>query len=147
MKAFRARFRKASVASAEGLNYEPLPDELLARYILSRNHFNSSRAKPLAFEPPKDLRLSVFRIFGLGEPQIWDLGYRHVAEPSNRTLYARADFSVSLVNRLALNVHRSDSPPRHADIVGWPSSKNERMSIAQQLAAESSLSFAPKATP
>jgi hypothetical protein len=143
--AFLSRFRAASAECSEGLAYEPLPDEPLARFILSKKHFTSTRVRPQAFEPPeKELQLSVFRTCGLNESRIWELGRKLVAEPRERTLYARANLSVGPVRNLNLGVRRCEPPLRHADIGGWPASKSERMSLAQQLAAESVLSIAPR---
>jgi hypothetical protein len=71
----------------------------LARYLLSRSHFSrlQDRVKPSAFMPPSDLKLSVFRIAGLAEREVWSIGQRYVADPQAKKVYGRADVLVSHV--------------------------------------------------
>lgn len=124
-----------------------LPNEVVSRYILSKNHFRSTdhSVKHHAFEPPKHNKsLSVFRIQGLPEDHVWQLGFIHVATPQNRNLHARADVAVRVITRLNLRILPKEPPPRHANIIDWPDEKHLRISIAQQLAAESSLKIHPK---
>jgi hypothetical protein len=142
-KAFRALFRRASVESFQNLDYEPPPEEPLARYLFHASQFTSERVKARAFEPPVDLRLSVFRTRELSEPRRWELGRRFATSVKNKTLRGRADLSVSAVSRFSLRTLRDEPPPRHAVVTGWPDTKDARMSVAQQLAAESALVIAP----
>jgi hypothetical protein len=110
--------------------------EALARYVLSRRHFSSQsgKLKAAAFIPPPNNRLSVFRIAGLLESEIWHLGEREVAQPANRTIHGRGDLRVNDIEVRHLVIEPDDHPRRHADIVGWPSDKAEQKAIAQLLA-------------
>jgi hypothetical protein len=124
------------------LNSTPDPTETVARYIFDRNHFapDKARVKPKAFEPAAVDRLtSVFRIVGLTDAQIWDLGVQHVESVRGRASLARADIAISKIVNLGLQVQASEPPPRHANIAGWSNEKDANMSIAQQLAAEARL--------
>jgi len=121
-------------------------NEVVARYLLSSSDYsvNNSRVKPRAFEPsPKDQSTSVFRIDGLSENEIWDIGTRYAAEPSGRQLHARADLTVSNILNLNLAIHPKEPPVRHALISGWSDEKHARMAKAQELAAQASLKLKP----
>lgn len=58
-------------------------------------------------------------------------------------MHARADLSVRSIQALQLVVTSDQPPPRHAQIQGWPMEKSAIMSLAQELAAESSLTLPP----
>ena len=129
--------------SLESLAAECLPHEIVARFLLSSSHFRASdrRVKPIAFDPsPIDGTTSVFRTLGLKEADIWALGDDHVARPQHRNIHGRADLTVGFIQSLTLNVMATPPPPRHASIGDWPPEKHSRLSIAQQLAAEATLS-------
>ena len=118
------------------------PNESLARYLTHKNHFyhRDNAVRYLAFMPRTDLRLSVFRIDGLELDEVWEIGQREVIDvsPQLKTLYGRADIKASKVREFNLEIHPSNTPPRHADICGWPE-KAKHKSVAQQLAAEAKL--------
>ena len=118
------------------------PDEVVTRYLLSSSHYsvNNSRVKPRALEPsPSDQSTSVFRVNGLGEDEIWDMGTRLVVGQRAEQLHARADISVSDVLNLSLSTRPDEPPVRHALIYGWSNEKHARMAKAQELAATASL--------
>lgn len=145
-RSFLARFRPASDESFKLLETDCRPNEIAARFILSRSHYRSSnlRVKPIALEPSgEDRSTSVFRIVGLSEPQIWRLGSTFVAEPRKRNIHARAELTVESIQALTLVITPSEPPPRHALIRDWPADKSAAMSIAQQLAAECTLVLHP----
>ncbi|PIU22971.1 MAG: hypothetical protein CO103_06150 [Chloroflexi bacterium CG_4_9_14_3_um_filter_45_9] len=118
-------------------------NESLARYLTHSNHYHvpTSSVKPKAFEPPADLRLSVFRIDGLTIEDVWRIGQLKMINsmPQPRTLHGVADIKASAVQDLNLTVDPDNNPLRHASIVGWPEDKSERKSITQQLAARAKL--------
>jgi len=121
---------------------DPTPDELTARYLHQRDHFApvSGRVKPRAFHPaPKDHKTSVFRISGLSENEIWRFGEVYVAAVVERKILARAEVSVGQVDGIGLRVETDEPPPRHANITGWASEKDQWMSQAQELAALATL--------
>jgi len=102
--------------------------------------------KPRALEPSRhDNSTSVFRTVGIAEDEIWVLGRLVVESASDRLILARADLVVANANQLGLRVERSEPPPRHANITGWPEEKDKRISLAQQLAAKAELVIRPPA--
>jgi hypothetical protein len=52
--------------------------EAIARFITSKRWYSREKnaVKPQAFMPPSDLKLSVFRIDNLSEPEIWEIGFK-----------------------------------------------------------------------
>jgi len=54
--------------------------EVIARYITSKSGYSRQKdiVKPQAFMPPPNLKLSVFRIDNLSEPEIWKIGIKKV---------------------------------------------------------------------
>jgi len=114
--------------------------ENLARYIFQKNHFSSQNntVKYAAFMPPPSNRLSVFRILGLAENEIWRIGYE-VGEKSVRSLLGRADIKALSVIEAELHIDADDIPPRHADIIGWPEEASAIKLKAIELAEKAQL--------
>ena len=77
----------------------------------------------------------MFRVDGLTEDHIWNLGDTYVSVPSGNQLRARAELSVEQIMDVGLRLVPAEPPPRHANIEGWPEEKDARMSRAQELAA------------
>ncbi len=117
--------------------------EAIARFITSKRWYSREKnvVKPQAFMPPSDLRLSVFRIDNLSEPEIWKIGFKKVIDKMNqpRNLHGRADIQALNILENNLQIDPDNTPPRHANIIGWSDLKEERKSIAQELAAKASL--------
>jgi hypothetical protein len=114
--------------------------ENLARYIFQRNHFSSQNhtVRYAAFMPPPSNHLSVFRISGLAEHEIWKVGHE-VGEKSARSLLGRADIKALSVIEAGLNIDADDIPPRHADIIGWPEEDSAIKLKAIELAEKAQL--------
>ena len=88
---------------------------------------------------PSREEVSVFRIDGLSETAIWEIG-SDVASKRDRTLYARGDTKAFDVIKLGLEIRPNEPPPRHADLVGWPENDKPRQKlIALQVAAVATL--------
>lgn len=87
--------------------------------------------------------LSVFRVQGLGETEIWDIGRNYVSRPQGKTLRGRGEVTASLVQQQGLVVEADDIPPRHANVLGWPLEKSARKLIAVELANQASLRICP----
>ena len=120
--------------------------ESLARYLTQSNHIRrlDQTVSPRAFDPPHDLRLSVYRTDGLSTEKVWEIGQVHVVERMTppRNLYGMGSIKASAVRAVHLDVEPEEGPPRHACIFGWPDGpegKPERMSLAQELAATATL--------
>ena len=109
----------------------------LARYIYTRSQFRASdhTVKYSAFIPPEDRRLSVFRIAGLQDVEIWEIGERL----RSQTLLARADIEPALVKTIGLGIEADEVPPRHANIIGWPEEESAIKLKAMELAKEAEL--------
>ena len=59
----------------------------------------------------------------------------HRLSPSHNASKARADLTAQHVASVGLRVMQSPPPPRHAHVFGWPTDRDEMMSVAQELAA------------
>ncbi len=122
------------------------PEELLTRYITTKRHFSRDKhiVKPQAFHPMPNpqtsiLETSVFRVSGVQDQEIWNIGEREVAQKSDRNLHARADILTSKVFEKDLDVNPDDIPPRHAIIIGWPEEESKWRMIAVEIAADAKL--------
>ena len=119
---------------------EPVtPSEVLSRFIMQTNwcSLSDNRVKYAAFMPnPKNGETSVFRISGISDREIWEIGHREVELRRDKPVLGRADVGSSFVVTKGLNVVPSEPPVRHANIVGWPEEKSEQRLIALELAAE-----------
>lgn len=123
--------------------FDQIPErgEILTRFIVSSKHFSSTRVKADAFLPPSDTpETSVFRTAGMDPPGIRERG-AIVGEGSGRGLKAWADLLAGVVFDVGLDVRPDNRPERHASIVGWPGAKDQQISLAQQLAAQATLSL------
>ena len=108
----------------------------LARYATEKGRFGSDGGvKPKLFEPNRNLELSVFRIDGLDRARIREIGVA-VAErhPSARRLHGWGEIAASDVANAGLRTAHDDTPPRHANVVGWPEDAAERKLKTQILA-------------
>lgn len=117
-----------------------LPEEKLARFIFSSSHFSSQnfRVKHNAFLPTSAGEASVSRISDLPEPDIWPIG-SVIATQRGQTLYARGDLLAHDVRQVQLDVTPAEPPPRHANIVNWPTDKSAQKLRAMELAEKAKL--------
>lgn len=120
--------------------------EPLARYLTQSSYYsaNAQIVKPKAFEPPTNLRLSIFRVDGLTIDEIWENGQKNVIDkmPIPANLWGYAQIAASVVTDVNLSIVSDEPPPRHACIIGWPEGaerKSERMLLAQLLAKKARL--------
>ncbi len=113
-------------------------DETVSKYQLEKDDLRQDGTlRYKALLPGRDGKRSVFRICGLTELEIWDLGLEKVAMIRCLPLLGRFDLKAALVYDQKLNILPDEDPrSRHADIVGWPAEKDKTRSIAQVLAAE-----------
>lgn len=123
-----------------GLPINVLDQEKLTRFLTSSSQYNARMAKPAAFLPnQKNGETSVFRMDGGSPQELWLVADTYI--PKTRTVHGAAIVSTSVVREARLNVVSQEPPPRHANIVGWPTSetdpdlaKAERLKCAQMLA-------------
>ncbi|MFM7516787.1 MAG: hypothetical protein ACKO3V_07585 [Pirellula sp.] len=120
-------------------NIPPVADnELLARFIC---HSDERRAdgtvKHKLFLPYSHVDLSVNRHREATADETWQVGF-DVAAERQRPLYGLANIRASSCQRETLSVKAVPllpKNPNHADIVGYPPSKEDQMAIAKVLAA------------
>jgi len=119
---------------------EPItPSEVLSRFIMQTNWYRLSdnRVRYAAFMPnPKNGETSVYRISGISDREVWEIGDREVGLRRDKPILGRADIGASFVISKGLNVVPSEPPIRHANIIGWPEQKSEQRLVAIELAAE-----------
>ena len=118
--------------------------EQIARYILSKSYFSTTNraVKYGAYLPAPNGETSVYRISGLSEEEIWEIGQEDVAKPSRRTLYARGDTPANVIMKTGLTLVPETTPhPLHANIVKWPSDKDEQKMLALEIVNEAVLAL------
>ena len=116
--------------------------EQIARYILSKRYFSVSNrtVKYGAYLPAPNGETSVYRISNISEKGIWDIGCKYVAGPSKRTLHARGDTAAVAITKTGLEIASETTPhPLHANIVNWPSEKDEQKMLAVEIANKATL--------
>jgi hypothetical protein len=129
------------------------PHELVTRFIYSAEHFAATTGRvraaaisPLAHRVSGRLETSVYRVDSLPEPDVWAICAAHVDNTAAaRIMKARATCDAGLVLAQGLTFDPDGQPhPRHANIVGWPSTKNEQKNLQQRIVAEMKLDLRPK---
>ena len=111
-----------------------LSSENLSRFVFKKTHIRSNNEVHWrAFDPPRNLRLSVFRTSDISEEEIWTYG-ENIAIQRAKPLEGRADITMSSIKYTELDVIADASPSKHANIVNWPQKKDEKMEIAMRLA-------------
>jgi hypothetical protein len=91
---------------------------------------------------PRNGETSVFRVSRLSDAEVWGLGNNHVARLRNRTIKARADIKVQMVESVGAEkghasltvVPETSTHLLHANIVGWPEDESAVQMIAVTLA-------------
>ncbi len=148
------RFLKQFLRRFIGSDLEPKlpvvvqPQELIARFIFSREHFAETLGlvKAKAFLPNKNgevFETSVFRITTLSNDAIWEIGNKIRTEK----VKARGEVIHSAIQRIGLRVESApEDHPRHAVIVGWSGTKHEMLMLATLLSKEASLHVAHATT-
>lgn len=122
-------------------------DELLARFATQSSQFRKDLSvKQDLFMPHPHRELSVMRHRDATEAEIWDAGENLVRgfDPV-RSLYGRADIQCHdcVIGDLRVVTRPIPHNPNHADIEGWPESKEDKKSLAQKLAASASRLIEP----
>jgi hypothetical protein len=117
------------------------PSENLSRYLLERSKFaaEANRVKYSAFMPAKTGAVSVFRTTELPDVEIWAIGGEHIEPKIRKSVLARAEFEAGIPIGCNLQVVPDEPPPRHANIVGWPSEPSAVRLRAMQLAEKATL--------
>lgn len=116
------------------------PWEQLARFPHQSNHFrHDGSVKARHYEPEFNhsegrFETSVWRSEGLTDNEIRQIAQEHIID-KGRKCYGITRCRAAGPIGLRLQVIVDEPPPHHAVIVGWPGEKEERQSLAQELAA------------
>ncbi len=122
--------------------FELAASELVARFILSKNHLSKSRGKPKrnAFDPSPYDELSVVHSTGLSDSEVWQIGRQTLNDqPERSKILGRADIPVKALVERKLHAIRDDNPfKRHTSVIGWPSpaDPDERRQVRVQISLE-----------
>lgn len=115
-------------------------EEMLARFIMRKDWIRraDNTVKQDAFIPPTDLQLSVTRHCGISTDQLNQFG-KAVANQRALEFHGRADIETKdvITNGVKAVAWPLDDNKNHAHIIGWPVDKENRKTIAQELAAAS----------
>ncbi len=120
--------------------------EQISRFILSKRYFSVSNrtVKYGAYLPAPNGETSVYRISNISEKEIWGIGRDYVAGPSKRTLYARGNTTAVVITKTGLGIVPETTPhPLHANIVNWPSEKDEQKMLAMEIVNDAKLAISP----
>ncbi len=120
--------------------------EQITRYILSKSHYSkvNRTVKYAAYLPAPNGETSVYRTSELAEADIWDIGQEYVAQPREKTLYAKGYTTASVIINTGLSVVPETTPhPLHANILSWPSEKHEQKMLALEIANQATLTLHP----
>jgi hypothetical protein len=123
-----------------------LPSDRFSRFIHQKGDYSvdNNKVKANAFNPPRtSSRLSIFLTESLTEKEIWTIAENCVDDPPNKVTKARGDLKESVVTSAGLTIDFDDNPPRHANILGWPQEKSERMLLAKKISDPSVLVVKP----
>ena len=117
----------------------PVADnELLARFILNSNEKrDDGNVNHKLFMPYKLTELSVNRHREASPEETWTIGF-DIASQRYKTLYGLADIRASSCCHGTLQVIPDPILPRnpnHANIAGYPPTKEDQMALAKVLAA------------
>ena len=107
-----------------GLPEHVADTEPLSRFLTSDSQFSSVMAKPAAFMPgPSDAKTSVFRQGRNPAQALWETADREIG--GGRRVRAVAIVTAGAVRQAQLDVEVHEPPPRHANIIGWPTAAND----------------------
>lgn len=113
-------------------------NELLARFILNSNETRADgTVKPKLFLPYSMVELSVNRHREASANETWKCG-EAVASKRSKSLYGFANIRACNCRIESLDVVSKPilpENPNHADIIGYPSKKEDQISLAEKLAA------------
>ena len=118
-----------------------LDSEHLAHFILEQNKIRGDgTVHHRALMPStKTGNKSVFRVDGLDDHVVCDLGRKEVGQPQGRLILGWADLVALDVREQKLKVRPDEPPSRHALVEGWPPAIEDQRTVAMVLAQRASL--------
>lgn len=109
---------------------------VVARFLFQKGHYSAQKGivKPGAFLP-KNGQTSVFEISGLAEADVRLIG-ETAGTPRGRNPRGRGELGTRDVTAAGLLFVRDDVPPRHGNLLGWPSQGEEVKARCKAVAVE-----------
>jgi hypothetical protein len=108
----------------------------LARFLFQKGHFSrdNNAVRPGAFLPQNG-QTSVFDIVGLATHETAALGDA-IGQQRGKPPKGRGEFDYRHVTEVGLQFDRDDTPPRHGNLIGWPSEGPELKARWKAIAAD-----------
>ena len=143
------RFAATSVTSSppdDPFSQPVQPEETLVRFAHDERHHGvqdgAAFVKGQLFAPNRLGQVSVWRIDGLEEAEIWAIWDRNCPPVfKDKPVRGRAQLLARVVvDHPPLRLDATNDPPGHVDIVGWPmgdENKRHQLSLRNDLAAAS----------
>lgn len=116
-------------------------DEDLARVLRSSGHYTSTYVKGPAFLPAKDGQTSVIRHGAEPREDLWRAAETVLGESVK---HGAAICKAKVIRAERLDVVAAEPPPRHANVIGWPTNDDPELQKAQQ--KEIALAIASQST-
>ncbi len=152
----RKIFWRSSIDSTRHSAGEPLepivPTEPITRFIHYSSYYTEStgRVKAAAIAPARNtqanrLETSVYRASEATSAELWDICGAFVDDPAReRVMRARATCTAEAALATGLLIDADGKPHvRHANLVNWPTAKDEQKNIQQKIAARMTLELRP----
>lgn len=107
-----------------GLPEHVADEEDLARFLTSSGHYSEKAVKPSAYMPnPRNGETSVFRHGAEPLDELKSIAQAEVGP--ERRIHGAAIVKAGFVREAQLEVQAKEPPPRHADIISWPWSRDD----------------------
>ncbi|HNV88904.1 MAG TPA: hypothetical protein PKL53_08085 [Methylotenera sp.] len=112
-------------------------DEIISRFYFNKKNFRSDNSvRHNEFMPPKNGRMSVYRVSGLVDKEIWEIGKIYVEPERGSPIVGRGDLDAAKIYDCGLAINPTEVPhPRHANIEGWELNTEKDRLKAMKLAA------------
>jgi hypothetical protein len=99
-------------------------NEDLARFLTSSGHYNTTAVRPSAFLPnPNNRETSVFRHGAEPLEELKEIAQTEVG--TERKIHGAGIVKAGVIREAKLEVRAKEPPPRHADIINWPWSRDD----------------------
>lgn len=118
------------------------PGETIARFLTRSKDFTKTtgRIKYGTYLPASDGDTSVYRVSGISNPEISDIGEKCVREPRIKkggecTIYGWSEVEASVILKAKVIIDPETTPhPRHANLKSWQIDKGQQKQQAIDIA-------------
>ncbi|MCY4303618.1 MAG: hypothetical protein OXC62_02350 [Aestuariivita sp.] len=112
-------------------------ENLFSRFVFDSDKINNNRVHFKAFQPPKDMELSVQKNGKLKHDEIRDIG-EDIAKKRNQSLKGWGEIKGQAFLYESLDITVDNNPNKgHTKITGWPDTVERQENIMKNLAARS----------